>query len=172
MAEQRTLNPQVQGSNPWGRTNAEQDVRFGTPERHRLSHRLPSPDRHSIDWQSMPSAEERFRAKVVRRRGHEVWTGSVDHRGVGMVRIDGKLRTVQRAAWEFAYGPLPEGARVNTCAGERACVRIEHLSLTPSAAASRTPTSGARRAKGSGSIRQLRVGVWEVAVADGKKIDG
>ena len=32
--------------------------------------------------------------------------------------------------------------------------------------------SGARRAKGSGSIRQLRVGVWEVAVADGKKIDG
>src|SRR5207302_6702963 len=27
MAEQRTLNPQVQGSNPWGRTLAEQRTR-------------------------------------------------------------------------------------------------------------------------------------------------
>ena len=72
----------------------------------------------------VPSADERFRAKVGRRDGHEVWTGSVDARGVGMVRIDGKLRTVQRAAWEFAYGPLPHGARVNSCAVERACASI------------------------------------------------
>ncbi|HVM54303.1 MAG TPA: hypothetical protein VM262_14010, partial [Acidimicrobiales bacterium] len=63
----------------------------------------------------MPSPEERFRAKVKRRGGHEVWTGSRDSRGVGMVRIDGKLRTVQRATWEFAHGPLPAGVRVNTC---------------------------------------------------------
>lgn len=79
----------------------------------------------------MPSAEEWFRAKVIDRGGHEVWTGSVDQRGVGMVRIDGNLRTVQRAAWEFAYGTLPEGGRVNTCAVERACVQIDHLSATP-----------------------------------------
>src|SRR3954470_9758803 len=107
----------------------------------------------------MPSAEERFRAKVVRRDGHEVWMGSADHRGVGMVRIDGKLRTVQRAAWEFAYGPLPDGARVNTCAGERACVRIDHLSVTPAAGTRQPSFSGARRPKGSGSVRQLRPGV-------------
>src|SRR5437016_3166310 len=106
----------------------------------------------------MPSAEERFRAKVQRRGGHEVWTGSVDHRGVGMVRIDGKLRTVQRAAWEFAYEPLPHTARVNSCAGERACVRIEHLSLTPSTGTPRPPT-GTRRPKGTGSIRAVQTGV-------------
>jgi hypothetical protein len=117
----------------------------------------------------MPSAEERFRAKVVRRGGHEVWTGSTDHRGVGMVRIDGKLRTVQRAAWEFAHGPLPQGARVNTCAGERACVRIEHLSVAG------TPGDGrraARRASGSGSIRQVRPGVYEITVSDQTSPDG
>ena len=116
----------------------------------------------------MPSAEERFRAKLERRRGHEVWTGSVDRRGVGMVRIDGKLRTVQRAAWEFANGPLPAGARVNACAGERACARLEHLSVTPPSAAAPLPVSGGRRAKGSGSIRELRAGVWEVVVTEGK----
>src|SRR3989442_2846106 len=112
----------------------------------------------------MPSAEERFRAKVARRRGHDVWTGSVDHRGVGMVRIDGKLRTVQRAAWEFAYGPLPAGARVNTCASERACVRIEHLSMSPATTTAHVAIGGARRPKGSGSVRELRPGVWQVVV--------
>ena len=34
-----------------------------------------------------------------------------------MVRINGKLRTVQRAAWEFAHGALPAGVRVNSGAG-------------------------------------------------------
>lgn len=119
----------------------------------------------------MPSSEERFRAKVVRRRGHDVWTGSADRRGVGMVRIDGKLRTVQRAAWEFAYGPLPAGARVNTCT-ERACVRIEHLSVTPSSATTHVTHSGSRRPKGSGSLRELRPGVWQVVVSDGTSPDG
>ena len=112
----------------------------------------------------MPSAEERFRAKVLRRADHEVWLGSTDHRGVGMVRIDGKLRTVQRAAWEFAFGPLPEGARVNTCAGHRACVTLSHLSLntpvTPPAPRTR------RRRKGTGSIREVRPGSWEIAITD------
>lgn len=98
--------------------------------------------------------------------------GFVDHRGVGMVRIDGKLRTVQRAAWEFAYGPLPEGARVNTCATERACVRIDHLSLNPTSSTTKASSSGARRPKGSGSVRQLRPGVWQVVVSDGTSPDG
>ena len=113
----------------------------------------------------MGNAEERFRAKVEPRGDHQLWTGAVDPRGVGQVRIDGKLRTVQRAAWEFAYGPLPHGARVNTCAGERACVRIEHLSVTP---ASTAPRAGrTRRSKGGGSIREVRPGVFEITITDG-----
>jgi hypothetical protein len=86
-----------------------------------------------------------------------------------MVRIHGKLRTVQRAAWEFAYGPLPGGTRVNSCAGERACVRVEHLSLSGAAAAM---SRSRRRAKRSGSLRQVSAGVWELAVSEGPTQSG
>lgn len=117
----------------------------------------------------MPSAEERFHAKVQLRDGHAVWTGARDARGAGMVRIDGKLRTVQRAAWEFEHGPLPSQVRVTSCAAERACVHVEHLSLTP---ASTRPPANKRRRRGAGSLRQVRPDVWEVAVTDGKTPTG
>lgn len=85
-----------------------------------------------------------------------------------MVRIDGTLRTVQRAAWEFAYGPLGAGVRVNTCASERACVTVEHLSLSP------TPprASSSRRRRGTGSLREVSPGVWELTVTDGRRPTG
>ena len=117
----------------------------------------------------MPSSEERFRAKVKRRNGHDVWTGSTDPRGVGMVRIDGKLRTVQRAAWEFAYGQLPDGARVNTCAGERACVTLSHLSIN---ATSVPPAKPRRRRTGSGSLREVTPGTWELSITDRTSLHG
>lgn len=116
----------------------------------------------------MPSAEERFRAKIKRRGSHQVWTGSRDRRGVGMVRIDGTLRTVQRAAWEFAHGPLGAGIRVNTCASERACVSVEHLSLSPTPPPASTP----RRRRGTGSLREVSPGVWEITVTDGRRPSG
>ena len=112
----------------------------------------------------VPSAEERFRAKVKRRGGHEVWTGSRDDRGVGMVRIDRKLKTVQRAAWEFAYGRVDAGVRVNTCADERACVTVTHLSLSPTTP---KPAPVPRRRRGTGSLREVRPEVWEITVTDG-----
>lgn len=117
----------------------------------------------------MPSAEERFHAKVQLHNGHAVWTGARDARGVGMVRIDGKLRTVQRAAWEFEHGPLSREVRVNSCAAERACVHVEHLSLSR---ARTRPPANKRRPRGAGSIREVRPGVWEVAVSDGKTPTG
>ena len=121
----------------------------------------------------MPSAEERFGPRPIVRGGHDVWTGFTDHRGVGVVRIEGKLRTVQRAAWEFAHGPLPPGARVNSCAKERACVRVEHLSLTHPTSASDKPAGvSQRRPRGTGSIRELRAGVWQVAVTAGSTSAG
>lgn len=118
----------------------------------------------------MASAEERFWAKVERREDHDVWTGSRDQRGVGMVRTDGKLRTVQRAAWEFTHGPLPPGVRVNSCATERACVCLGHLSLSPAPFQQRPPR--VRRRRGSGSIREVRPGAWEVAITEGTTPSG
>lgn len=111
----------------------------------------------------VPSSFELFETKLETRGDHEVWTGSRDRRGVGMVRINGKLSTVQRAAWEFAHGPLSAGLRVQSCRDERACVRIEHLSIS-SPSASNGPAR--RRAKGSGSIRATGAGVWRVTATD------
>jgi hypothetical protein len=120
----------------------------------------------------VPSAEERFGAKIRGRGDHDIWTGFTDHRGVGMVRIDGKLRTVQRAAWEFARGPLPDGVRVNSCAAKRACVRIEHLSISPTYPSWQRKRRAATRARGPGSKREIRAGVWQLVVTEGATSDG
>jgi hypothetical protein len=113
--------------------------------------------------------EERFRAKVERRGDHEVWIGAVDASGTGLVRIDGKLRTVQRAAWEFANGALGKDDRVLSCPAERACVRVAHLRVVrPSAPIG----SRARRTRGTGSMREVRAGVWRLTVSDGPGPDG
>lgn len=118
----------------------------------------------------MDDREARFRTKVERRGDHDVWTGAIDAKGTGLVRIDGRLRTVQRAAWEFAHGPLSPGERVLTCPGEKACVRLDHLRL----AGVRTSlgVTVARRRRGSGSMREIRPGVWRLTVSDGPGPDG
>jgi hypothetical protein len=117
------------------------------------------------------AAEERFRAKVRTRRGHDIWTGARDERGTGLVRINNKLKTAQRAAWEFAHGPLPADARVLACPAERACVRLEHLRLadvpTPSG-----PERAPRAPRGAGTKREIRPGVWELAIGIGTGPDG
>jgi hypothetical protein len=177
MAEQRTLNPQVLGSNPRGRTTKPQVGRgFFTPKsgtRARVPARIagasPS-DKRLINFSTVDDREARFRAKVERRGDHDVWTGATDAKGSGLVRIDGRLRTVQRAAWEFAHGALSPGERVLACPDKKACVRIDHLRL----ADRRTPLGppGARRRRGSGSMREIRPGVWRLTVSDGPGSDG
>ena len=81
---------------------------------------------------------------------------------MGMVRIDGKLRTVQRAGWEFAYGPLR--------------LAFESIPALTSAPVSRSPTSRCHllvrnrrdppNGGGSGSIRELHTDVWQLAITD------
>src|SRR5204863_5238322 len=98
----------------------------------------------------------------------EVWSGARDARGTGLVRIGGSLRTVQRAAWEFAYGPVPPGARVLACPEERACVLLGHLRLDRPHATATPP----RRQRRTGSKREVKPGVWELAVSLGTGPDG
>lgn len=108
-------------------------------------------------------AEERFRAKLERLGDHEVWTGAVDASGTGLVRIDGTLRTVQRAAWEFTHGPIAPDRRVRACPGDKKCVRIEHLRVLGSEGEGAT---GRRRRRGSGSLREVHPGTWQLVVSD------
>src|SRR5207237_6557558 len=61
------------------------------------------------------------------------WTGRADPRtGTGQFRLNGKLRSAQRAAWELGVGPLPAGVRVRSCRADPLCVRVEHLTIESS----------------------------------------
>ena len=77
----------------------------------------------------MPLDRARFEARVDRSGLHHMWLGARSPGGGGQVRVDGKLLTAARAAWEIENGPVPDGVRVLSCADEPACVRVDHLRL-------------------------------------------
>jgi integrase len=115
------------------------------------------------------SLEERFRAKVRRSGKHLLWTGATDAAGVGQVRVDGKLTTARRVAWELEHGSLPTTARLEGCPGSPACVRVEHLSIR--GAPKRSPRKAAAP-PGSGSKVEVRPGVWKLIVTVGRDDQG
>lgn len=128
----------------------------------RQSHRRPKrPSRPSS--RSPPPNRNRSRAH------HELWTGATDATGKGQVRIDGKLRSVQRAAWEFAHGPLLPHQRVLACPAHKTCVAVAHLQLDQ---AQPKPSERVRRQRGSGSMRELRPRVWELAITEPERAEG
>ena len=116
----------------------------------------------------MPSLEARFDAKVDRSGRQHLWTGAHDADGIGQIRVNGKLTTARRVAWELAHGPLPPRTRLSGCADEPRCVRVEHLSL-----AGRTGRAVRRRAaRGGGSKREIRPGVWKLRLSAGRNDSG
>ena len=118
---------------------------------------------------------ERFERMVDRSGEHHLWLGAKDpQRGTGRVKLDGKVTTAHRAAWELVNGPLAPGAKVLVCSSEPACVRVEHLRLVNGDASSKVagrPRAGRGR-KGSGSMREVRPGVWTLTVTAGEYEDG
>lgn len=72
---------------------------------------------------------ERFEAKVDRSGEHHLWTGARLADGSGAIKVDGKLTTAKRVAWELEYGPLSARAQVVSCPVEPSCVRVDHLSV-------------------------------------------
>jgi integrase len=112
---------------------------------------------------------ERFEAKVDRSGVHHIWTGSKKADGTGKLKVNGKTVTAQRVAWELAHESLPAGAEVRACPDERACVRIEHLSVRGEPT---RPAERVRARRGGGSKREVRPGVWKLAVTAGSYSDG
>jgi integrase len=119
----------------------------------------------------VPPLVARFEAKVDRSGDHHLWTGALDTGGAGQIRVDGRLTTARRVAWELARGDLPPGARVIGCPDEPACVRIEHLTLAADAAPPR-PNGRARAESDVGSKVEVRPGVWKLTVTVGRHEDG
>ena len=116
------------------------------------------------------SLKERFDAKVDRSGVHHIWRGATKADGSGLCKLNGRVVMARRVAWELANGEVPAGARVLPCAEEPACVRTEHLAVRlPS---DREPNAPARRYQGTGSLREIRKGVWELAASAGNYEDG
>ena len=78
--------------------------------------------------------------------------------------------TAHRVAWELAHGPLSANERIVACPTNPACVRIDHLSLEAAQHTGRSRRSRAR--KGTGSMRLVRPGTWELRVSVGRWQNG
>ena len=114
----------------------------------------------------MPLDRARFEARVDPSGFHHIWLGARSPAGGGQVRVDGKLLTAARAAWEIENGPVPDGVRVRCCADEPACVRVDHLRLDQRTISSAS-LSRKRSPRGAGTITAISPGVWKIgATAD------
>ena len=106
-----------------------------------------------------------FEAKVDRSGTHHLWLGARSSRGVGQVRVDGKLQTAARLAWELEHGPVDDGYRVVSCPDNPSCVRVDHLTIQQYASSAAPARS--RSARGAGSISAVSKGVWKIGVTAG-----
>lgn len=115
----------------------------------------------------MATAAGRFESKVDRSGEHHLWTGAVSQRGIGQVRIEGKLLTATRVAWVLANGEPPNGAKVLACPGEPKCVNVHHLRLDVDRNAISIADSSHRVTRGSGRVTETGRNTWKIGVSVG-----
>ena len=87
-------------------------------------------------------------ARKVRESTCQVWIGSTNSRGYGVVIIDGHQELAHRVAYEAEYGPIPDGHVLDHLCRVRNCVRPEHLE----------PVTNAENVRRGRSARGLQVG--------------
>lgn len=56
------------------------------------------------------------------------WTGTTNDQGYGLIKMcDRRNHRAHRVAYEFAYGPVPEGLVIHHVCMNKSCVRPTHL---------------------------------------------
>jgi integrase len=115
-------------------------------------------------------AEDRIAFRVEHIGGHQIWRGKLDRNGIPITKHDSKSTTVRRLVWELAHGPLLPSTKVQECPGNRLCVCLDHLNVEGADEILKPRRTRARR--GTGSMRQLRRGTWELRMTAGRWSDG
>lgn len=119
---------------------------------------------HARDGRAETTAED-FWARVERRKGCWLWTGSKAPHGYGQAPGSGRgngLRLAHRVAWELTRGPIPKGACVLHHCDVRLCVNPDHLFL-----GSRAMNNRDRDDKGRGASRLTLEHVRRIRIASG-----
>ncbi len=106
-----------------------------------------------VSWRFVATVRERFEAKVEDHDGHRVWKGSCDAAGTPQFRVDGRLTTARRVAWELDIGPVAAESLVIACPQVRGCVAVEHLQVVAKQMSVRRAQAGLAAAKPEPSPR-------------------
>lgn len=92
---------------------------------------LPAPERREspgfCPWQPALKGRGGRVGWSVEANGCHRWTGHVDPRGYGRVRVDGRLLQAHRVRYEREVGPIPEGMQLDHLCRNRACCNPAHL---------------------------------------------
>ena len=70
---------------------------------------------------------DRFWRKVNKTETCWLWAASINSRGYGQFKMDGRSWQAHRIAYELQVGPIPDGLQIDHLCRVRACVNPDHL---------------------------------------------
>lgn len=109
------------------------DIPDGEYVRHSCSNQhCVRPDHLYLSSTPRLSIEDRLWSKVNKTETCWLWEGAKSGDDCGVIRIDGKTRSVRRISWELSNGPIEGRQYVHTTCGNRSCIRPDYLILSSS----------------------------------------
>lgn len=150
-------------SGPQGPLSPRREV----PRQQQLHMHVPSPG--GIPEEIMRgTVEERFWAKVRKTETCWLWTGGKSD-GYGRLSIKGAPIQAHRISFEWEYGGIPLGMKVDHLCLVRHCVRPSHLRLATVKQNNENLQSKTKSSTGVRGVFQTPQGQWRVRVGHNKK---